>query len=298
MSTVVEPRKKRVFIASSWADVAPIRQAMRGIDLDSSTIEEDATPGTTWIDSVRDCLHDADVVLGVLKDPLRDAHVLFELGVASALNKPTLLIVAPGYPAELLLPSGILYLTINLQDEDALRFGLRQALALLRTDRPRSSAGGFVTKPIGHRADDLLMRIADSDLGEHDLVEIVREAIDASGASMQVGDEEADPAEIDLVVWANDLEPTVGNPLLIDCKMTLTDQRWADAVLGRMLRSLRGIRNGCGLVVCRDLSRELIAAPMTPPVIFVAARDFIEGLRSMGLAELVRKLRNPIPRGY
>jgi hypothetical protein len=47
LTVVDKPRKKRVFIRSSQADVAEIQKAMQHIDLVAVTPEQTATPGTT-----------------------------------------------------------------------------------------------------------------------------------------------------------------------------------------------------------------------------------------------------------
>ena len=55
MTVTHEHRRKRVFIASSQADVAEVQKAMRHFDLDAVTLEQTATPGTTWVDSLHRC---------------------------------------------------------------------------------------------------------------------------------------------------------------------------------------------------------------------------------------------------
>src|SRR5271163_1458866 len=149
MATVDKPRKKRVFIASSQADVAELQKAMQQFDIDAVTLDQSATPGTTWVDSLHRCLNDADMVIGIMGDRRKgtnvflDTNVFFELGVASALNKPTLLFITPDYPMELIPPSGIPYLRMDLRNEDAVIFGLKQALSLSARDRIHRPAEGF-----------------------------------------------------------------------------------------------------------------------------------------------------------
>ena len=61
---------------------------------------------------------------------------------------------------------------------------------------------------------------------------------------------------------------------------------------GQMVRSLESIHNGCGIVLYKAAGKTPNAPPRSLPVVFVAAEDFIKGLRDAGLAEYVRKLRN------
>ena len=66
MTVVDKARKKRVFIASSQADVADVQKAMQHFDLDAVTLEQAATPGSTWVDSLHRCVNDADMVIGIM----------------------------------------------------------------------------------------------------------------------------------------------------------------------------------------------------------------------------------------
>jgi hypothetical protein len=296
MTVVDKPRKKRIFIASSQADVSGVQRAMQNFDLDAVTLEQTATPGTTWVDSLHRCVNDADLVIGIMADRRRDTNIFFELGVASALNKPTLLFITPDYPIDLIPPSGLPYLRMDLGNEDAVMFGLKQALSLSTRDRMHQPAEGFTTRPIGPVADQLLGKLAQTSPGEFE--ELIYDAIKASGASTIARGSEAEDRGVDFAVWSSDLEPTVTNPLLIECKSSLRNQSDVDEAIGRMFRALQAIHNGLGLVLYKGSGEVPNAALPSLPVVFVSAEDFLNGLRDTGLAEYVRKLRNAAAHGF
>src|SRR5260221_4816366 len=110
------PPKKRVFIASSQADVTEVRKAMQHLNLDAVLLEPPAEFGTTPLESLQRCVNDADMVIGIMGDQRKNANVLFELGVASALNKPTLLFVTSDYPTDQVPPFDIPYLRMDLRN--------------------------------------------------------------------------------------------------------------------------------------------------------------------------------------
>jgi hypothetical protein len=290
MTALDKPRKKRIFIASSEADVAEVQKAMQQFDLDAVTLDQIATPGTTWVDSLHRCLNDADMVIEIMGDRRKDTNVFFELGVASALNKPTLLFITPDYPLDHIPPSGIPYLRMDLRNEDAVMFGLKQAMSLSPRDRVRQPADGFTTRPIGPVADQLLEKLAQSSPREFE--DLIYDAIKASGAPTIARGSEAEDRGIDFAVWSSDLEPIITNPLLIECRSSLRYQADVDAAIGRMFRALEAIPNGWGIVLYKEAGRVSRTAPRSLPVVFVSAEDFINGLRDTGLAEYVRKLRN------
>ncbi len=216
MTVMDKVRKKRVFIASSHVDVAEVHKAMHELDLDAVTLDQTATPGTTWVDSLHRCLDAADMVIGIMGDRRKDANIFFELGVASALNKPTLLFLGADYPIDQIPPSGIPYLRMDLHNEDAVIFGLKQALSLSPRDQLRKPVEGFTTQPIGAAADELLERLAQSSALEFE--DLINDAIKASGAQTIARGGEAKDKGVDFAVWSSDLEPTIANPLLIECK--------------------------------------------------------------------------------
>ncbi len=292
-----EPRKKRVFIASSSLDAAPVQKAMQNIDLHGVTLEEAAIPGTSWLVSLHRCVNDADMVIGIIGDRRKNSNVLFELGVASGLNKPMLLFVSPDYPSELIPPSGIPYIRMDLRNEDAVLFGLKQMLSLSVGPRITSAERtGYTTRPIGAIADKLLAKLPQVD--SRDFEDLIHDAIIASGVATIARGKEAEDMGVDFAVWSNDLEPNITNPLLIECKIGFASQSTVDATIGQLIRALETINNGCGIVVYRDPSAVPKVASRTLPIFFVPANDFIEGLRDTGLAEYSRKLRNTASHGF
>lgn len=290
MSSSDARRKKRIFIATAELDIGEVRAAIQQLDLDAVTLEQVTAPGGTWSDSLRRCVAAADMVIGIMGDRRKEAYVFFELGVASALNKPTLLFLGPDYPMDLVPPSGLPYLRIDLRNADAVMFGLKQALALSGRDLAPQPAGGFTTRPIGPLADQLLEKLARTNPREFE--GLMYEAIKASGVPTMARGGGPDDEGIDFAVWSNDLEPMITNPLLIECKSSLRTQSEVDASLGQMFRALGSIRNGCGIVLYKEIEKVPKQVPRSPCVEFVSAEDFINGLRDTGLAEFVLGLRS------
>lgn len=296
MTVAAIPRNKRVFIASSQADVTEVKKALQDLDLDAVMLEQAAKPGSTWIESLHRCVNDADMVIGIMGDRRKDGNVLFELGVASALNKPTLLFITPDYPSDQVPPFDIPYLRMDLRNEDAVTFGLKQMLSLSPRDRIHQRSEGFTTRPIGPVADQLLAKLPQASPSE--LEDLIYDAIKASGASTIARGTETEDKGIDFAVWSSDLEPAITNPLLIECKSSLRNQSHINEAIGRMFRALEAIQNGCGIVLYKEAGKVPKAALRSLPVLFVSAEEFINGLRDSGLAEYVRKLRNTASHGF
>ena len=185
---------------------------------------------------------------------------------------------------------------MDLRNEDAVMFGLTQALSLSTRDRIHQPAEGFTTRPIGSVADQLLAKLPQTSPREFE--DLIYEAIKASGAPTIGRGSETEDRGIDFAVWSSDLEPTITNPLLIECKSSLRNQSSVNEAIGRMFRALEAIHNGCGIVLYKEAGKVSKAAPRSLPVLFVSAEEFINGLRDTGLAEYVRKLRNAAVHGF
>src|SRR5207247_912065 len=129
------------------------------------------------LDSIHRCVEESDVVVGVIGESGTGGNVLFELGMASALNKPLLLLVPQDYPSDLTPPSGIPCLRTDLANENALRFGVQQVLSLAPRKTVFETRGKAETQPIGPLADKLIQELHEADLKPRRLEEIIYEAI-------------------------------------------------------------------------------------------------------------------------
>jgi nucleoside 2-deoxyribosyltransferase len=97
-------------------------------------VEEGFAPGAVWTNAVTDAIHQADLILADLSG--KSPNVFYELGIAHALRKPTLLLVnteaAQSLPSDL---AGYNMLTYDPSDLSPLRRQLARALDHLGAGR-------------------------------------------------------------------------------------------------------------------------------------------------------------------
>jgi hypothetical protein len=134
--------------------------------------------------------------------------------------------------------------------------------------------------------------------GPREFEDLIYEAIRASGAPTIARGGEAEDRGVDFAVWSQDFEPSISNPLLIECKSDLRTQSDVNEAVGKMVRALEAIPNGFGIVLHKGAGAVAKTAPTSLPLVFVAADQFITALRETGLAEYIRQLRNSAARGY
>jgi hypothetical protein len=255
---------------------------------------------------VKEAIDRADIVIAVLGGREESGNVLFELGVAQGLKKPTLIITAKEETTPLSAATGIPYLRAKPDNFASLEFGLAQFLAAPHHGDAGPKPASKETRPLGHDADALLARLhADqeqpgSQHGEVLLQDLVVQALRASGIStVSVGQQQGN-ANIDIAVWSNDLEPWVRNPLLIEVKKSLPGKGELDTLVKRFANALRPGSVDWALVIYRD------AAPnvedrlrrLHPHILLLSAEDFLASLRDTAFGDLIRKLvRNEGVRG-
>ena len=241
-----------------------------------------------------DALRRADLVLGVLTSIRHSAMVLVELGQASALGK-TLLLIAP--PKANWIPSVLensLTLRIELDNREAIEFALDQVMSA----PPRAARHAHTSAPflgIGPKADQLLAAL-DKSLVARDpvgLERVARRVLDAcgvdvvSGSGLQAGGP-------DFALWSDVLEPFVGNPLLVELKLTIRGKTDAERVARQLAAQVQASGSQWGLLLYGEYGGRgegpMLSSP--PNILALSLRALIEALRDQGFPEVIRDVRN------
>lgn len=170
-----------------------------------------------------------DLVIGVLTRERRSEWVLFELGLAWARGKRILLFAPPN---NVHLPStlrGLLTVRANLSNREAIEFALDQLLAAPELS-PRPASLRETVRPLGPSARDYLQRSADGAdaVPEADLERLVSDALGEAGVGAIVTSRERDQGA-DLAIWSDNLQTSVGNPLLIEIRARSPGSKTSDA---------------------------------------------------------------------
>src|SRR5882724_1040029 len=118
------------FIAAPpTTDVSVIRQLLAKHGANAFALEETDLPGAPLSMVIMKAIERADIVIAVLAGREQSRNVLFEVGVARGLNKPTLIIATDDEATSLGSETGIPYLRAKPSNFSSLDFGLAQFLA-------------------------------------------------------------------------------------------------------------------------------------------------------------------------
>ena len=155
ITKIVGKRKKpSAFISAPLSvDTAPLVRAVENRGLEAIRLSE-LGAGLSVSDLLWQSLGRADYVIAVIGET-PNASVWYELGMASGMGKPVLLLTSR-HGAMPIAASGLTYLTADADNQKAIEFGLEQLLSAPKTRIAPHSSAERETHPIGASADRLL----------------------------------------------------------------------------------------------------------------------------------------------
>ncbi len=300
------PRPQRRLVAflshAARTDVGGLRRLLNDAGMDVR--DSFPLPGATRIaEGVLSELQRADLVVAVLH---ADAtNVFFEVGFASALEKPVLLIAAPGVviPPE---AGQHRIVSANIDDSDILKLTIRGFLREVESKRTSRRARGRSeegqeqqpNRQAVRKAMETIRRLRGEGT-ESALAPVTSALLRAAGVTAI--EEFHGPAElgVDFAVWSDALSATFGNPILIELKAgNFSESRWMqtlEQVAGALGSS--GARLGLFLYLDRKGRRFKSSRAWAPLVLSFDLEDFAESLLHRPFAAVLLDQRNRVVHG-
>ena len=215
-----DPRFKTCFISAPVrTDTSVLRQALerRGIRWSDAV---SLRPSGSILETIESGIAQADFVCVIVPQGPESISVFFEMGVALGRQRPVLAFIEPRVP----IPSYIEGFTIvrtELQDSEALNLNLD---AFLSHAQPKKGKGTVSTASKPKRVDTAWakrelksVQLKHAPLLALDFERLVAKLFEESGAQVSVGNSLADKGA-DMAVWVDELQPAIGNPLLVEVK--------------------------------------------------------------------------------
>ncbi len=278
-------------VASTNADLAPIRQVLASRAIDCITVGEIAEIGGS-ITSLISVIEDVDFVCVIFTQDETSTNTIFEAGIAFGLRKPT--IILKGDIVRLPFDFAAIGLApFSVSNVSALETHLG---AFLRT-LPSRQAHRKVRKVRSEKEKDIRWAYEHLDAFKKDLQtspsEFEKFIMDLfrhwrySVTAAPVKEFGADMA-----LWSLDLKRKLGNPVLVEIKLSDRDRTITDQVVKRLSNMIRAGQGSIGLVVVptgrakaiQSLSREA-------PVFLFTADELIQSLSADSFLELLASRR-------
>lgn len=290
---MTRPRLRSCFISAPFgADTSLLRKV-----LDEKRIQwhdqTDVRVGDNWITAVEAAITRTDFVCLVLPAQSYRENALFELGMAYARRKPVLAFLGPSVslPSDLL---GLTYVRMDTSSDELVRSAVDAFLA--HAIRPAPAALSRKTGTRSHPQGPS-PTAASSNAG---FAAEQRTAALLTQAGFIVSDvSTARDSRADLAVWIDEVQHSLGNPLLVEVKAgRISERRLADAAVG-LRQHVVTTHGRCGLIVYWD-DQERDFAEISPgwPLIFCLSGQTLSRLLSSGeLATRLVALRNRAAHG-
>lgn len=235
-------------------------------------------------------LASVDLIIGVLTRERQSDWVLFELGQAWGQGK-TVLLFAP--PDSAHVPSTLRrFLTVraNLSNREAIEFALDQILA---APEPTSTSGRPAKQkpPLGTSAERYLQGSVQmfASVNPLELESLVANALREAGVDV-LARSQAQDRGADLAIWSDELQPFVGNPLLVEIRTRLITPKAATSAAQKLSKYVDSTGGLWGLLLYGVGPDDFGSLP--PNILALSIETLFLRLRGESFDQIVRDLRN------
>jgi hypothetical protein len=291
----VNSRIRSCFISAiAGTNLQTLREVLaeKGVEV---VVPEGSPSGSDWPTELTSIISRVDLVIGVLTQEERWSWVLFELGQAIALKRQVILFAPP--PIKIFPPDLQRFLVVRagLKNRGAISFAVDQVLAA-----PPATARYRELKPserryLGPQADRFLHEIRWAiEKQDWQLVELTtREALKLSGVDV-ISQVAISNRDVDLAIWSDALQPTMGNPLLVEVKGRLLDVDTARKAAQQLSILTTAAGTEWGLLLYGDTSiiEDGLRFATPPNVLVLSLTSLFEQMKTRPFAEIVKDLRN------
>ncbi|HEY2033309.1 MAG TPA: restriction endonuclease [Rhizomicrobium sp.] len=275
-------------VAPASAKLATLQKVLRRHDIHVLAPEFDA--GSNW--QASSALRQADLVIGVLSSERRSQWVLFELGIASALNKRLLLFAPPKTELPSILQR-VQVLRTALNNEQAIDFAISQLKVIPSSNIQRDESPVRQSSAYPN-IDDWFAELRTVSVRgkERELETFVAGILRKSGVEV-VSESPETSARADLAVWSDAFQPSIGNPLLIEIKRALPDKQNARDAIQRFSKVVAASGAYWGLLLFAEEPASSAAwLSMPSNVLSISIPELLSHMRHRPFEAIVRDLRN------
>lgn len=279
-------------------DLTKIETTLDQLDIDYHSFY-DFSIGTTFSDLIRRKVRESDFVIGILEN--ENPNVLFELGVAEGLSKPTFIIVGKELKIPFFLQNK-LYFQTNFTDTKLIELALSNFIIDLKEKKTKivikKKKTEFLTKEDTNNiiAQIQSLRINPNEVSILNLIKETFSKLDIQNASISTA-----PIDkgADLVIRSNELSPYFGNPILVEIKAGSLSQNKIKETQERLWGYIKksDAKGGIILYLDRNNNRYENETSIYPLILSIDLEDFILGIASEGLEKFLIKKRNELAHG-
>jgi hypothetical protein len=257
-------------------------------------------PAPNPMESIHAEIQSADALIVVLDS--NASNVLFELGIALGLRKPTLVLVKPG---DSVPPFAAFtrYLTYTGSVTEILKLGVEGFLGTLRphktTKRPERQKQRVSSDQKGRlpTLSEEIRRLR-AQPQEQQLHALVHSVLTSAGVTSVQDDAGGRDRGVDFVVWSDSLRGSFGNPVLIEVKGYLEGAQFQSAYL-RLTKLVSESNSAAGVLLYLKKPGQSFEKPQgwNPLILWFDIEEFTAELVHRNFAEILVDRRNLMVHG-
>jgi hypothetical protein len=285
---------RRCFVSAPFGcNVSAITQVLNDEGI-SARQADNLRPGELILEAVFNEIRAADVICVVLPNGRPPLNQIFELGAAVGARIPAIILAE----SEVQLPSdlmGLPYARISLANSKTIDIAVRGFLKSLSKPirRIQKPASRNATKISRSRAMVEFETLPKGSGSERALAfERFVIALLAQAGIPAVSQSGSPDKGVDLAIWLDEVENSIGNPILAELKANKMPPHLWQKVVDRLRQSLLQTHSYCGLVISGgELPSQASAViPSMPLIMAFSAYDLIDLLSKGELpAEIIRR---------
>jgi len=278
-------------------DVLPIWNILESKNIQKVDYKLESSYGSELSLRVEEAIHKAGFVFAILFSGADNRNIYFELGIAFAKNKPIFLLVDSSELIPVFLRD-IFYVQAKPTDFEAIKFNLEIFLEHHKTRINVQRSKGEPSKKTKKLDAEVLFDEAKRAENEKELTIVLKNAFGKVGYLF----EDLPNSKIrlaDIAVWIDQIQSSIGNPVLIEVKAgLLTENRFIDG-LNQLRTSLLNSGGRVGLLIYQDERglKHKATSSGWPLVIALSIDELLSFLANGSLADFLIDERNRIIHG-
>jgi hypothetical protein len=243
----------------------------------------------------------ADAIIAIIG--AEGKNVFYDLGFATALGKPILILLEPGVPVPG-FASRDRHLVSNLKDSNVLRLGVKKFLNELqgRSIKRRNTRSSPPSKQ-PNRSDirkvlEQLSRLRRSS-NARQIERLVAELLNAAAVTAVEEYKGPEDRGVDFAVWSDAVQEQLGNPVLVEIKTGVLTGDHFRAAYRRLVDQVSQADARAGLLLYFDANDRRFHRPdmWMPSVLAIDLEDFAKELLVKSFAKALIEHRNRLVHG-
>ena len=279
--------------APAESDTIILRNILKDRGLQVRIEQDDVNLDASLDKNLVNAIASSDFFIGVLQAGVDNSTVYYEIGVANGTGRRTLIFSSPSLKNSVKNIKGSLYMRVAMDNREAMEFAIDQVINAPEIERDRAQAEFKKNKSIGEIANNLLAELIkpESTWGTHPENAVIR-ALGSSGVNVLVQSKYWDSGA-DMAVWADELEESVGNPLLIEVKQHISGSTSITRLANQLDSYLESSNAGWLLLLYLKGPEENsdVWKQFPESVIHMPVPKFLESFEENNFIEIVKSLK-------